>query len=261
MRKKKAYSEKYRGEKNPNYGNRWNNEQRKRMSQQRKEYYKTHIHHYTGKKLEEIVGKEKAKDLKQKQSERGKRLTKEKNPFYGKHHSEETKQKLREKNSGKPNLKSAKQVIANGIVYESASACAKKLDIPLVTVAYRARNGIYGFAYVGETEHLQRETCHKWTLEECEELAKKCKTLKEFMEKYTNAANFIRKSSQYKNFKEKYFQELRHRWTKEEILELCRQNSTYTDLRKNNSKILSTLNRRKDLKELVNEYYNRRHCN
>ena len=184
IEEKEKYSEKYRGEKNPNYGNKWTEEQRKRLSEYRKEYFKTHIHHQKGKTYEEMFGELRAKEMKEEISKRSSLRYGEKNSFYGKHHSEETKQKIREKNLGKKNLSCSKQVIVNGVIYESASMCAKELNIPLVTVAYRARNAIYGFAYVGETENKQRQACHNWTIEECEDLAKDCETLKEFGERY-----------------------------------------------------------------------------
>lgn len=145
---KEAYAAKYKGDKNPNYGNKWSDEQRKHLSDFYKEYYKTHEHHQKGKKLEEIVGEEKAKELKRRYSERSKKMIGERNSFYGKHHSEETKRKISEKNIGKKNLTSAKPVIVNGVVYESAMTCAKELGLNNITVSYRARNGIYGFAYL-----------------------------------------------------------------------------------------------------------------
>lgn len=254
---KRLHSERNKGENNPNYGNRWNDEQRKRMSISRKEYFKTHIPYQKGKTFEEMFGEEKANEMKIKISENAKLRTGDKNPFYGKHHSEETKQKIREKNLGKKNLKSSKQVIVNGVTYESASTCAKELDIPMVTVAYRARNGIYGFAYVGETEDKQREACHNWTVEECEELAKECKTVKEFGEKHPNALNFIRKQPIYKEFKERYFKELRHRWSCEEVLELCKTVNSYTELRKIHPQLISVISRRKDINSMVKKYFNK----
>lgn len=253
---KKVYCEKYKGEKNPNFNNRWNSSQRQKLSNIKKEYFKTHVSYQQGKTFEEIFGKEKAKILKTQMSERGKLRTGAKNPFYGKHHTEKTKQIIKEKNSGKSNPTCRKQVIYNGIIYDSATDCSKKLNIPMVTVAYRARNGIYGFAYVGETEDKQREAYHKWTKEECEELASNCKTIKEFVEKYPKASNFARRESWYKELKEKYFIELRHYWTIEEILDLCSQVNSYTELRKQNPQILPVLNRRKDIKEKVKEYFN-----
>lgn len=53
------------------------------------------IHPSKGKSYEEIHGEEKAKKLKNKLNELGKKLTGEKNNFYGKTHSEENKEKFR----------------------------------------------------------------------------------------------------------------------------------------------------------------------
>lgn len=252
---KRLRSENTKGEKNPNYGNKWTEEQRKKLSDFRKEYSKTHIHPQKGKTFEMQFGEEYAVKLKKELSEQAKLRMGDKNPFYGRHHSEETKQKIREKHLGKPNLDSAKQVIINGIIYESASACAKELNIPMATIAYRARNGIYGFAYVGETEDKQREACHNWTIKECEELAKECETLKEFGEKYIGALSFMRKQSNFKEFKEKYFKELRHRWSKDEILDLCKTADSYTDLRKKYPKLEPVFGKRKDLREIAKQFY------
>lgn len=143
---KKQYSEKMSGEGNPNYGNYWSYEMRKKMSDYWKKYYSEHENALKGKTYEEIYGKEKAKELKEKISERSKLRTNEKNSFYGKHHSLESKEKMRKAKLGKKPANS-KKVSYNNNIYESANDCAKQLGIPMVTVAYRCRKEIYGFKY------------------------------------------------------------------------------------------------------------------
>lgn len=135
------------GTKNGNFHNAWTVEQKEKQSQKLKEYYKHHSHYLLGKTFEEAWGKNVADRVKQQISERSKIKVGEKNPFFGKHHSEKTKEMLRQKNKGKP-APNKKQVHYNGIIYESASACGKALNIPMVTVAYRARKNILGFKYI-----------------------------------------------------------------------------------------------------------------
>ena len=134
------------GEGNPNYGNHWTYEMRKKMSDYWKKYYSEHECMLKGKTYEEIHGEEKAKELKEKISERCKLRVGEKNSFYGKHHSLESKEKMRKAKLGKKPVNS-KKVSYNNTIYESANDCAKQLGIPMVTVAYRCRKEIYGFKY------------------------------------------------------------------------------------------------------------------
>ena len=63
----------------------------------------------------------------------------EKNPFFGKQHSEETKAKIREKNKGQlpPNTKST---IIDGVEYKSQAAAAAALGVSHGLIGYRLRN-------------------------------------------------------------------------------------------------------------------------
>jgi group I intron endonuclease len=70
------------GENNPNYGNKWTDEQRKKMSESRK-----------GKSWEELYGKKKANEMKENSAEAQK----------GRKHSEETLNKIRKANIGEKN--------------------------------------------------------------------------------------------------------------------------------------------------------------
>lgn len=70
------------GENNPNYGNKWTDEQKKNMSKSRK-----------GKSWEELYGKDKAKEMRENASE----------SQMGREHSEETKEKIRQANVGEKN--------------------------------------------------------------------------------------------------------------------------------------------------------------
>ena len=144
---KKMLSEKMKGSGNPNYGNHWTREMREKASAFFKEFYSKHDSYHKGKTFEEIFGEERAKELKQKMSERGKKLKGSKNNFYGKHHTVEAKEKMRNARLGKK-PSNAKKVFYNGKLYESANDCSKDLGMPMGTVAYRCRKELYGFKYI-----------------------------------------------------------------------------------------------------------------
>ena len=61
----------------------------------------------------------------------------EKNPFFGRQHSEETKKKISEKRIGKYSGEQNIPIIIDDIEYRSAGDASKKLGIPMVTVRWR----------------------------------------------------------------------------------------------------------------------------
>ena len=259
---RKFLSKKMTGKNNPNYGNKWSNEQRKRASLIQKKkveegtcsFLKLH-----GKTFEELYGKEKACEMKEKLSKYASSRTGEKNAFFGKHHNEETKRKIAEKNRGRKNEAQFKKVLYNGIIYESAAECGRKLGISHVTISYRAKNNIYGFSYVGVNDNLpQRNASTRWTKEMCEEIAKTCKTKKEFENKNVKAYNYALHNNLMKEFAEKYFIELRHRWTLEEFIELSQKYESYTEFRENEVKAFSTLSNHKDWRDEIKKIFNER---
>ena len=254
---KRKRSENLMGDKNPNYGNRWSKELRERVSKIRKEYSLTHPNYIKGKTYEEVYGKEKANELKRKISERSKLKIGEKNHFYGKHHSEKTREIIRQKHLGKKNLVCSKKVLVDGVTYDSANDCAKKLSIDYSTVAYRCRKHIYGFSYVGENDNLpQKEAKKMWTFDECEKLASECKTIKEFREKYPNAYHHTRnKKEEFEKIKNKYFTYIRTYWTFDKIIELAKKYSSYKEFRENEPTAYSSVTRHKwtnKIKEIYN---------
>lgn len=147
---KKEFSQKRRGRGNPNFGNKWTEEQKKNMSKKMKEYYKSHDSYLKGRTFDEIHGEEKAREIKNKLSASFSKRIGEKNSFYGRHHSEETKKKLSESRKGKIPTNS-KKVEYNGVIYDSAGICARELNMSQMTVCYRCRKEIMGFRYF-ETE-------------------------------------------------------------------------------------------------------------
>lgn len=248
-------SENLKGEKNPNYGHRWSNELRERVSRERKEYCRTHENYIKGKTYEEIYGEEKAKELKRRMSERSKLKVGEKNGFYGRHHSEELKRRLSEKRKGiKP--VNCKKVLFNDVVYDSAHDCANALGVNYLTVAYRCRKHIYGFSYVGENDDLpEREASKRWTFDECDKLASECKTIKEFQEKYPNAYHHVRnKKEEFETIKNKYFTYIRTYWSLEKVIELAKKYNTYKEFRENEPNAYSSAIRHKWV-DAVKEVY------
>lgn len=63
-----------------------------------------------------------------------------KNPFYGKKHSEEFKKQMSESRKGKYNENQCKPVIINDIEYYSASEAARCLNVSTATIANRINN-------------------------------------------------------------------------------------------------------------------------
>jgi len=63
----------------------------------------------------------------------------DKNPFFGKHHTEETIQKIREKNKGRlpPNIVS---ISIDNICYISLADASRKLSIPVPTILWRIKS-------------------------------------------------------------------------------------------------------------------------
>jgi hypothetical protein len=61
----------------------------------------------------------------------------DKNPFFGKQHSGETKKKLSEKRLGKYSGEQNKPIIIDDVEYRSAGEASKILNIPMVTIRWR----------------------------------------------------------------------------------------------------------------------------
>lgn len=72
-------------------------------------------------------------------SEHAKKRTGDKNPFFGKHHSEETRRTLSIKNKGKL-PPSTKKVSCQGKLYVSCAAAAIALNVSTSLISWKARN-------------------------------------------------------------------------------------------------------------------------
>lgn len=74
-----------------------------------------------------------------KMSENGKLLIGSKNPFYGRHHTNETKQKIAAMNKGRIPSNAVKIVI-DGVIYNSATEASRLTKISLPTILFRIRS-------------------------------------------------------------------------------------------------------------------------
>ncbi len=78
---------------------------------------------------------------KKKLSDVAKLRTNNKNPFYGKHHSEKTKKLLRD---GSLN-RGGKKVLADGVTYLSLAEAERTLGVKASTINYRIKTGKYKY--------------------------------------------------------------------------------------------------------------------
>lgn len=125
------------GKENPNFNNKWTEEQRKLASDRLIEYYKNHEQAIKGKTIEEFYGEEKAKEVKKKLSDFAKNRTGEKNPFFNKKHSDETLKKMSEIKKGKYKGSQNIPFEIDGVIYNSLGEASKELNIHITTIRWR----------------------------------------------------------------------------------------------------------------------------
>lgn len=119
------YQKSLNGEGNPNYGNKWSENKKRMASQRTKEYWSI------------LENKQKIMKPKSNTSKMGKSdKTGNNNPFFGKQHSEDTKNKIREKRMGKK-PSNMKQVMIDNTIYESLTAASKQTGLPPTTILWR----------------------------------------------------------------------------------------------------------------------------
>ena len=127
------------GEDNPNYGNKWSDEMKKRSSDFGLEIVRKGLCPFSkrkGKTNEELYGVERSKEISKKLSEHASKRKGEKNPFYNKKHSDEVKEKIGKANKGRKPKNRIKLSIDDKI-FDSYHDASKELGIPVVTIRWR----------------------------------------------------------------------------------------------------------------------------
>lgn len=128
---RESHAEKRRGKNNGMFGKKHTEESRKMMSENKKGQPSW------------CKGKNLSAETCAKISAFAKTRTGSKNPFYGKTHSEETRQKIREANARRGTAyynPQRKRISVNGIVYKSMSDANKATGIAAATLSWRAHN-------------------------------------------------------------------------------------------------------------------------
>ncbi len=156
---KAAYSEKMSGVGNPNFGKRWSQDKREAASVRN-----SNRSPETRQKMKtSAVKRWQNPELRQKASEEAKLRTGDKNPFYGKKHSEETRKKQsqlkkeylaarseeekaawRKKVSDNSTVK--RKVVVDGVTYESMTLAARAIGVPHQSIYNRIRSKSPQFA-------------------------------------------------------------------------------------------------------------------
>ena len=129
------------GEDNPNFGNTWNDEQRKHLSEYNKNVW---INKTTEEKLKVIEPLQKGyknyiDNLTNDERNHFFNKSGDRNPFYNKHHTEESKQLIREKNIGRKPV-NMKKVEIEGIEYESLTEASRQLNMSPSKLLFRIRS-------------------------------------------------------------------------------------------------------------------------
>ena len=132
--------ERLKGEKNPNFGNKWTDKMKNDASLRSKEYSKTHKNYKSGKTHEEFFGKEKSKEISEKMSKKASNRIGVKNGFFGKNHSGETKNIMSKNKTNKYFGEQNLPFIIDDIEYKSLGEASKKLNIPTTTIRWRIKS-------------------------------------------------------------------------------------------------------------------------
>lgn len=134
---KKLLSINLLGDKNPNYGNKWSDENKIKQSNKLKEYYNVNDNYIKGKTWDEYYNIDKSKKLKTNLSKIASMRVGDKNPFYGRKHNNETKNIISMSNKDKKNLSQLKPFKINDKVYLSLVDAQNELNISYSTIRYR----------------------------------------------------------------------------------------------------------------------------
>ena len=137
---KQLFSDRLTGHKNPNFGNTWSDEMKEKTSKRLKEFYKNNDIYNKGKKIEEFLSEEKAKEVRKKLSEAASKRTGDKNSFYGKTHSDEFKKKLSERMSGQYFGEQNIPFFIDEKEYRSLGEASRELGIHITTIRWRIKS-------------------------------------------------------------------------------------------------------------------------
>ena len=137
---RKRLADNLRGAGNGNFGNKWNDEQRAVASERMIKKFEEVGSFFKGKKFEDIVGEEKAIEWKAKLSKSASLKTGDKNPFYGRHHTEEFKKEQSEIRKGVYNGGQETPISIDGTFFRSLSEASKKTGVPTPTILWRANS-------------------------------------------------------------------------------------------------------------------------
>ena len=102
------------------------------------------------------LSEETKEKIRKTREERGYNLS-ENNPFYGKHHTEETKRKLSLLRLGKRPTSCLKKVIADGIVFDAVADCAKHFGVCNATVLFRIKSKHWNWFYYNDDEAIKAD--------------------------------------------------------------------------------------------------------
>lgn len=132
------------GEKNGMFGKKHSPETRQIISEEVKKHYSKNEAYNKGKKLEEIHGEEKSKEIKRRLSFAASRKIGSNNPFFGKQHTKEAKEKMSEKRKGKKPV-NQRAVLIDGVEYESVTEASRQLKVAPSTIVHRmkSKNELY----------------------------------------------------------------------------------------------------------------------
>ena len=90
-----------------------------------------------GKTNSELLGDDRSKQVSKKLSELASKRVGDKNSFFGKKHTEETKNRIRKSRIGRYHGDQNIKVIIDDIMYNSYSEASKVLSLPIATIRWR----------------------------------------------------------------------------------------------------------------------------
>lgn len=139
------------GQKNGMWSKSHSDETKKKISMKSKEYFSKNSSYRKDKKFEDIFSEETSNHLKNVLSESAKERVGDKNPFFGKSHSNESKEKISKSRKGKYFGKQNLPIMIDDVLYVSLGEASKILDIPIATIRFRVLSkNFVNYRYVEE---------------------------------------------------------------------------------------------------------------